>query len=243
MTGSIRLLSEAESADAAAVSLETIRQYRDCGLLDPVLKDNQTYFQEIDIQTLFFTNFKNKQSEAAPRNDAPPAPLAASIETISDGKVNERISDEPIEPARVAAAIAPAPQIAAQPEPVQSEAAKQPELKPETTKPAEVQPVTEVSGDEGFRFHDAIDASPPAPSMPSPGELISLNRSLRDQIQVLREERDWLRERIEKLESRSEREQMLLLSESENVRKLISSTQKGFWQRALPWFGPRTESK
>ena len=72
-----------------------------------------------------------------------------------------------------------------------------------------------------------------------------MTKGLREQIQILREERDWLRARVEKLETRSEREQMLLLSESENIRKLIQQTEtRKSWLRALPWFkGSRTSAQ
>lgn len=75
--------------------------------------------------------------------------------------------------------------------------------------------------------------------MYSPGEgnsfdLLDLNRSLRDQIQMLKEERDWLRKRVENLEGRSERDQMLLISESQNVKSLLPK-KGGFWMFALPW--------
>ena len=66
--------------------------------------------------------------------------------------------------------------------------------------------------------------------------------SLNAQIELLREERDWLRERVERLETRADREQMLLLSESETVRSLLRSTEvrakpEPFWKKALslPW--------
>ncbi len=77
--------------------------------------------------------------------------------------------------------------------------------------------------------------------LPSSEELIEVNRGLREQLEMLRSERDWLRDRVEKLESRSEREQMLLLSESETVRRLVtnSSANRSFWARALPWFSDK----
>lgn len=81
--------------------------------------------------------------------------------------------------------------------------------------------------------------------MPDPFEMgraiIEVNKGLREQIQILRDERDWLRRRIEQLEARSEREQMLLLSESETIRNLVSRDKRSFWQRALPWFTGRRE--
>jgi len=53
-------------------------------------------------------------------------------------------------------------------------------------------------------------------------ELIEINAHLRDRVKSLRAERDWLRERVEKLEQQLEREQTLLMAESETVRRLIS---------------------
>jgi hypothetical protein len=67
-------------------------------------------------------------------------------------------------------------------------------------------------------------------------ELLSIAGNLRDQIEQLRQERDWLRSRIEHLESRSDRDQMLILSQSENVRKLISPTPRKSWLNLLPWY-------
>lgn len=68
-------------------------------------------------------------------------------------------------------------------------------------------------------------------------ETSQLTRSLREQIEMLREERDWLRTRLEKLELRYEREQMILLSENDTVRTLISQLgkPKRKWWHALPW--------
>ena len=54
--------------------------------------------------------------------------------------------------------------------------------------------------------------------------LLDVNNELREQISTLKQERDWLRNRIEQLELRGEREQMLLLSESETVRRLVSKS-------------------
>jgi len=53
-------------------------------------------------------------------------------------------------------------------------------------------------------------------------ELIEINAHLRERVKSLRAERDWLRERVEKLETQLEREQTLLMSESENLRRLIT---------------------
>ena len=201
MPESVRLLSEEESAKVAEVGVDTIRQYMQCGLLDPVIKDHRTFFQEVDIRTLFFTR----------------TPAAA--------KTKPESSTVPVEskPESIAAKPIVDPDSAKAP----SETASGPTV--------EVSPVLTA---------ETVVASSVTQHLPSiaNAELLEITKTLREQIHILRDERDWLRERVEKLESRSDREQMLLLSESENVRKLIQQgeSKRLSWLRALPWFGERS---
>lgn len=60
-----------------------------------------------------------------------------------------------------------------------------------------------------------------------------------DEIADLRSQRSWLRERIEKLEEKSDRDQILLLSETQTIRKLISyqESRKTVVQTFLEWIG------
>jgi hypothetical protein len=60
-----------------------------------------------------------------------------------------------------------------------------------------------------------------------------------DEIADLRSQRTWLRERIEKLEEKSDRDQILLLSETQTIRKLISyqESRKTVVQLFLEWIG------
>ena len=55
-------------------------------------------------------------------------------------------------------------------------------------------------------------------------DLIFENRSLKDKLKNIEDERDWLRKRVEQLEERSGREQMLLLSEKETLREVLNAT-------------------
>ena len=54
-----------------------------------------------------------------------------------------------------------------------------------------------------------------------------------------RRERDWLKARIEKLEEKNERDQLLLLSETQMIRKLITTHEERRTplQLALEWLG------
>lgn len=60
------------------------------------------------------------------------------------------------------------------------------------------------------------------------------------ELSEVRRERDWLKERIEKLEHKSERDQLLLLSETQTIRQLLAyreEERRSFVQVALEWLG------
>lgn len=60
-----------------------------------------------------------------------------------------------------------------------------------------------------------------------------------EEIKNIKGERDWLRGRIEKLEEKNERDQLLLLAETQTVRQLINLQQRkrSTVQLALEWLG------
>lgn len=73
--------------------------------------------------------------------------------------------------------------------------------------------------------------------------LISLQERMLDmrdeQLRDVRQERDWLKTRLEKQELKAERDQLLLLSESQTVRRLVSiqEQRKPLIRSALEWLG------
>jgi len=113
------------------------------------------------------------------------------------------------------------------------------EAQTQTTKPVESIAGDVVHADETTLSVQTDD------SVVSQYELIAMNRRLREEIRMLRDERDWLRTRLEKLEFRSERDQMLLLSESQTIKSLVTRPERrGFWQTlALPWFSAPPEQR
>lgn len=330
MTGSSRLLSELESAAMAGVSVETIRQFRGCGLLQPVNEHGEERFREIDISTLFYNRSKSNNSSAAmsssqansstPANFSTTAPVTPNPLTSTaagsspvDSKtrpLNEQIVADFIATAprnesftfrdsfmKVTAPFAEADAVDSNKWVEETVAQRTASASPtdttisnEGTKPsvqtmeASAKPTSETAveaarmstveastvedsggpvtasstesttetsgetsdyGETTFRTSAADPQSAKVIEMlPNPNNainveyLIEVNKGLREQIDILRGERDWLRSRVEKLETRSEREQMLLLSESENIRKLIQQNEnRAFsWFRALPWF-------
>jgi hypothetical protein len=73
--------------------------------------------------------------------------------------------------------------------------------------------------------------------------LVALQERILDlkdaEIADLRSQRDWLRSRVERLEEKSERDQILLLSETQTIRKLVSMHEgrKSALQNVLEWLG------
>ena len=60
------------------------------------------------------------------------------------------------------------------------------------------------------------------------------------EINDLRKDRDWLRNRVERYEEKSERDQLLLLSETQMIRKLVNMSQEkktSNFRLALEWLG------
>ena len=73
--------------------------------------------------------------------------------------------------------------------------------------------------------------------------LVTLQERILDmkesEIQDLRSQRDWLRTRVEKLEEKGDRDQVLLLSETQAIRQLIGLQQKrpSTIRSLLEWLG------
>jgi hypothetical protein len=96
---------------------------------------------------------------------------------------------------------------------------------------------------------EASDATTPS-ALPSLNEeiqrlknLVTLQERILDmkesEIQDLRSQRDWLRTRVEKLEEKGDRDQVLLLSETQAIRQLIGLQQKrpSAIRSLLEWLG------
>lgn len=60
-----------------------------------------------------------------------------------------------------------------------------------------------------------------------------------DELSDLKQQRDWLKQRIEKLEQKAERDQLLLLSEAQTVKSLVAlqASKKSPFRAALEYFG------
>jgi hypothetical protein len=66
-----------------------------------------------------------------------------------------------------------------------------------------------------------------------------------NEIRDLKEQRDWLKSRLERLEEKADRDQLLLLSETQTIRRLISlqEPKKSTFRLALDWLGVTPQSQ
>lgn len=84
-------------------------------------------------------------------------------------------------------------------------------------------------------------------------QLVKLQERILDlkeqEVKDLREQRNWLQARVEKLEDKSDRDQVLILTESQTIKTLVNmqSQQKSSVRKALEWFGfadaPQTQNQ
>ena len=64
-----------------------------------------------------------------------------------------------------------------------------------------------------------------------------LIKSEEERIKALEQERNWLRERVERLEDKSNRDQVLLMTEIDTLRNIVLHRPKTSVQRLLEWSG------
>lgn len=84
-------------------------------------------------------------------------------------------------------------------------------------------------------------------------QLVKLQERILDlkeqEVKDLREQRNWLQARVEKLEDKSDRDQVLILTESQTIKTLVNmqNQQKSSVRKALEWFGfadaPQTQNQ
>jgi len=111
---------------------------------------------------------------------------------------------------------------------------------------AEPTPMVErvsTSASEASDPTPAIDAAPLHEEIQRLKNLVALQERILDmkesEIQDLRSQRDWLKTRVEKLEEKGDRDQVLLLSETQALRQLIGLQQRrhSAIRSLLEWLG------
>lgn len=189
--------TELEAAEAAGISLDTIKEFISLGVLKLYPADS-----------VFAQNYLTRSD------------LIASFHNLKDLEVTVEISKS-----SASSTHTPTSEQLYQPE----QSIQESEIKQSSTSTT----ARSVGTDSGSTFIEHRSF-----------ELLDLNKSLREQIEILKQERDWLRKRVETFEIRSERDQLLLMSETKTVQSLLPHLQenqqkKNFWSFALPWLSPK----
>lgn len=89
------------------------------------------------------------------------------------------------------------------------------------------QPTVEVEPEVStLQQAEAIIVEPTTTNLPAVRveDVVLQNQALNSRVKSLEDERDWLRRRVEMLEERSAREQMLMLKEKETLSEIINAT-------------------
>lgn len=234
-------ISEGEAASLAGVSANTLRRFAEAGYLHAESDhDGIQLFSRGEVQSLFqIPGYQSFSESTQPRpSDTTPTSLQQAIEVTvqrEDGHANTAASEAVL---RWDDELPP----------------------PEEATPSKSEGLVEQPPVEAAPVKAPHTESPPASFQPTQSlelqrlqHLVSLHEKLLDlkdqQIADLSKERDWLRTRIEKLEDKHDRDQLILLSETQMLRKVLvmNEKKKSPWRAALEWFGvtgeqPRSES-
>lgn len=208
------LLSVTDCATLVHVSEETIREYARLGFLTPEGEGDQMRFKEQELRSIFGAELR----EAEPSRSGE---LPSSAVDVPQPFLREQIEVSK----------------AASSQGAEGEASGETFVQRFRRMRADASANTAPSAAEQWGTFEIRGRTEREAASRDERLLTVVNSQLNEEVRMLRDERDWLRQRLEKLEARSERDQMLLLSESENVRGLVDMHQnrKPFWLRALPW--------
>lgn len=217
------LCSEQEAARIAGVSLRTLLRFSEAGYLTLYSQSDGSHkYQRAQIQEIF--GLSASTSQRAPEAASHPGMVTAeSVEIFEQGKEECNISSD------VDSSCA-----------VEASAFEQESI---------------ISSSNSGRTISTNTASANTASANDPqiATLVDEINRLRnlmalqerildskdDEIADLRNQRAWLRERIEKLEEKSDRDQILLLSETQTIRSLIAyqESRKSTFRQLLEWTG------
>lgn len=204
------LVSEDHAVSIASASVKTLHQYCKAGILQPIEKDGVRHYNRHQLAVVF--NLKHEEPTHEQTADVLQSNTQntdnANHDNANHGNANHYNTAASCDEPQVASSFAPDAERVAD----RYNASK-------LDNPLPVQVQQQSAENPVF-------------------DLLQDNSSLKDQIQVLREERDWLRKRLEVSEERMQRDQMLMISKSETIRQLVqekTNPPKRFWEYAIPW--------
>ena len=208
-------ISESEAASCTGVSLQTLTRFAEAGYLQVEIDaDGMRLFSRSELCDVFGIPPSMRKNGSAAEPPRAPAPPQSAIRMDKDAQ-----SRPP-----PAAPVPPAAQPAAVPPPIATPAANPPPTEGSTQAPETPAKSLEI---EVIKLRSVVSLQE---------RLLDLRDT---QLKDLKEEREWLRARIDKLDEKSDRDQLLLLSETQTIRKLVAQNQaaRSTFRSALEWLG------
>jgi hypothetical protein len=262
-------VSENEAASLASVSVQTLRRFVEAGYLrGETDSDGLRLFSKNDVAGLFGVSRRDLDRRSSsdgkvgsPVIAIPPTPSPAAEKTVPSSEsisqpttpLNARVEIERVETSkRSEVDRGSRSEVRIKREPTAIDAASNDqngatvhETSAEVLDSTPTDPVTAAL---------ATPSTPPTPpeSPLTPIheiELMKLRSAIElqerllamreDEGKALRAERDWLRTRIEKLEDKQDRDQLILLTETQMIRRLVSKPEprRSGFRAALEWLG------
>jgi hypothetical protein len=230
-------IGEAEACSFAGVSAATLRRFAEAGYFQiETDSDGLRLFSKSEIESLFGLK---PITAHRPKSSPPPNPSAATtpVTPTPSAALSSRIeiavettaTPFELEP-KFAATVVRAPVETMAPHTA-------PPVAIADTGKVDIAPVTEEPSNRSAAL-EAVERE-----VTKLQNIVALQEKLlelrEEELRSIKGERDWLRSRIEKLEEKNERDQLLLLAETQTVRQLINlqNRKRSTVQLALEWLG------
>lgn len=241
MSNSAELIAEQEAATLVRVSASTLARFAEAGYFQVEMQGAERLYSRRALASVFGVTLEGISAEM-------PQAVHAETQAQTAAPILEAQTTVP----HLENVIPFPQQTATRTTAEQSVAAPAEELTSTDTgnKSRQESPVAEATSqvENSNPAAQNSTASQPAASVPF-NEILRMHSDIlarqEQEIHELKAEREWLRRRIEKLEEKAERDQVLLLSEAQTVKQLIQlqSQKKSTIRQALEWFGILEEQK
>ena len=217
-------ISQAEASALAGVSVSTLMRFAEAGYFKILEQNGETQFSRLEISEVFgpaISSALNNNYISTKDNSKPQAEKQEEkIEIEQSPLESSNQSDKLIE--------------------AQPTSEKNSPLVAQVEKIIKKDPSSQTSGTNDYISENNQTTKSSTDAFRT---VLKLQEELladrENRISDLIKERDWLRSRLEKMEEKSDRDQMLLMVESQKVRTLIekSPPKTGFLKLALDWMG------
>jgi|GEM_PF-4102783 len=222
--GNPKLLSEEETAHLVGVSLDTIRQYAELGILRTHEEGDLRFFTEGEVEEIFGPwNIGVSKADSVDDGLEDQKKAASGIEIVGVSQEETIVEDQKREPLETTGSVTG--------DFAHEAIAGQESLKTDMSEKAggpHGRKIISMDASKDRRSYSYLSTEDTPGTMENssylevehsdPG-LLEVNVLLRQQLQQLTEERNWLRRRVEAFEARAHRDQVILLSHSEEGLK------------------------